>query len=226
MNRIDPTENEIAHIENGLDYYVYAGAPEISQIFTSYRSKRKTLSMKELNFPENRPPDPELKNIGPKYTNGWFEIQEQIAFGKALRNLKTLPHPHKTHIEYFALKIPVHIDYIRNGITQSIDLNAKEKQTALYRLDQLEQEARQAVREKTVTYVWWLTFNLNLARVISGKEILEQTNNKLSEHIAHFPVALILPTIEGNLGKATLSRAFSNRIMPIGIGYKTDKGEQ
>lgn len=226
MNEINPIHSEIAHIENGLDYHVYAGVPEISQIFTAYRSDRKILKMRELNLPENRFPDSGLKSIGPKYTNGWSEIQEQIAFGEALRNLNIPPHPHKTHIEYFALKISHHTNYIRNGIIRSRVFSVEDKQTALHRLSQLEQEARQVVRKKAVTYVWWLTFNLNLAQVISGKETLkweENNDSHLYQSISHFPVALILPTIEGDLGKAALSRAFSNRIMPFGLVTKPIK---
>ena len=227
MNKINLTKKEIAHIEDGQDHYTYAGVPEISQIFKAYRSKRKIISMKELNLPENKPLEFETEKLGSEYTRGWLEIQEQIAFGKALRNLKIPPHPHKTHIEYFALKIPLHINYIRNGIARSKVFGIEEKQTVLHRLSQLEQEARQAIREKAVSYVWWLTFNLNLARVISGEEILEQTESDSSyllyNNIAHFPVVLTLPTIEGMLGTATLNRAFSNRIAPFGLVTKPTK---
>ena len=226
VNEIDPIESDIAHIEDGLDFYVYAAVPEISQIFSAYRSDRKILSMRELNLPENKPLGSETEALGPKYTNGWSEIQEQIAFGKALRNLEIPPHPHKTHIEYFALKIPQHINYIIDGVTRSRVFDVEEKKTILHRLSGLEQEASQAVQEKGVTYVWWLKFNLNLARVISREEITESDSSySFYELVAHFPVVLTLPTIEGMLGKATLSRAFSNRIMPFGLVTKPTKDD-
>ena len=232
LNAISDTYKDIAYISEsgGREYYIHVGVPEISQIFTAYRSKRKTLSMKELNLPENKLIEPETEKLGPKYTKGWFEIQEQIAFGKALRNLKIPPHPHKTHIEYFALKIPLHINYIRNGIARSKVFGIEEKQTVLHRLSQLEQEAHQAIREKAVTYVWWLKFNMNLARVMSGEEIQERTKedyfHSLYTNIAHFPIVLTLPTIEGVLGTATLNRAFFQWNNAFWIGYKANKGRQ
>ena len=142
-NKISPIDSKETFYNGNREYHIYAGVPEIGQIFTAYQSKRKVLSIKELNLPdENKSTKPRSEGIYPEYTKGWFEIQEQIAFGKALRNLEIPPHPHKTHIEYFALKIPSHINYIRNGITQSRVFSVEEKQTALHRLSHLEQEAR------------------------------------------------------------------------------------
>ena len=220
-------EVEIAHYEKGNDYHIYTGVPEISRIFASYRSDRKTLSMKALNLSENMPLGLGTEGIGPKHLKEWPAIQEQIAFGKALRKLKVPPHPHKTHVEYFTIKIPFHISYIRSGITRSKFLSKEQKQNALERLKILEQEAKRAMREKAVTYVWWLKFNLNLARIISGEEIIERTGDHFShplyESIALFPVMLALPIINGELGKATLSRAFSNGIAPVGLVTKPTK---
>ena len=224
VNAISLPREEINHFENGDDYHVYAGSPEIGQVFTAYRSERKILSMEELSLPKNKPLEFRTEDVGQKYTKGWPEIQEQIAFGKALRHLETPPHPHKTHIEYFAIKIPLHINYIRNGIIRSKVLNVEEKQIALDRLSQLEQEAHQAVGEKAVTYVWWLKLNLNLARVISGEEP-EDGSFSLYNSIAYFPVVLVLPNIAGVLGKGTLSRAFSNRIAPFGLVTKPTKDD-
>ena len=80
------------------------------QIFAAYLSDRKILSLEELNLQMEISVDPDSSNIGESIH---YEIREQIAFARAIRRLAKPPHPHNTHIEYLALKIPSRIPDFR-----------------------------------------------------------------------------------------------------------------
>ena len=222
--------------EDGTRIDLIPVTSDINVIFAALRSNRRILKNLELNLPEPEALEPAPLGYGPEHTKGWAEIQEQIAFAQAIRSLAVPAHPYKTHIEYFANKIPIHVEYIEKGILERDDLSVQQAQTAQQMLEELKQEAALAIRQKRVSYVWWFNFNLLLIKAAAGEEMnsddfqdgLKNMNTRLKtylgmEVIEFFPFRMILPAIEGELGIMTLNQALAHNVWPIGLVTKTTK---
>ena len=144
------------------------------QIFAAYLSDRKILSLEELNLQMEISVDPDSSNIGESIH---YEIREQIAFARAIRRLAKPPHPHNTHIEYLALKIPSRIEYARKILAVERDKENSSRdidmiQQAFSTLKDLEDQALSAIQQNKVSYVYWLAFNHNLASLVSFRGFL------------------------------------------------------
>ena len=215
--------------------------PKTRQIFSAYQSDRKILSMEELNLQAMIPTEPDSSNIeGSSHP----EIQEQIAFARALRKLAIPPHPHNTHIEWLALKIPSIIEYARKILAKVKEEHKKAPCPIFLRsflcapvqelsvpdiieqtfsaIKDLEEQAMSAIQKKEVSYVWWLTFNHNLANLVSMNRIprrgqIPDQSRLLSKAVAHFPYRLTLPinVWEGELKEEILSMAVLNDVRPV-----------
>ena len=110
---------------------------------------------------------------------------------------------------------------MKEGLLSRTDVNNDQKQEYLAKLEVLKNEGKLAVREKVVTYSWWLKFNRDLSR-ISDENLL--SNRGLGVERA-FPSLVVLPTIagEGQIGIMVMNRAFPEEMYPIGLTNKVKK---
>ena len=120
-------------------------------------------------------PKKTLKAVNPPKVNEEralqnMDLREIFVIGvNAMNYLKYIGHklmenninPYTTHIENFANNINAHIRFIREGIL----LQNKEVKQRLDILLSLEKEALKRMKEKKVTYEWWLFWNYRLSIV-------------------------------------------------------------
>ena len=257
--------------DSRMDFVPQLAHPEVRKIFSAKRSHLDVLETRRLNISFEGRKIPEPQDFSdPKYTAGWDNIEEQIAFAKALRALDSPPHPTKTHIEWFADQAPEHIAYIRQALmrlhrqsrekseddiltewlhdigqkkdffTDSELLNdiqtvlfwtEDETLQALHQLGRLEAAAVQATREQSVTYQWWLEFNIELSNILNkGLKKYPITNRR--EAIKYFPYKIFIPVMspgKHELGIMSISRAYTENVFPleltnrpISIEYEAD----
>ena len=167
-----------------------------------------------------------LKGYNSFWTKGLDEVQEWLIIKKQFIALEV--NPHTTHIDYFANKIPQHIEHIRSGLKfQHKSIVNKQRKA----LKHLEKKAKQAINKRKVTYNWWVKFNYALSKVLSPSyyEILapkSSTNEEglmiINSIIDLFPEKILMPTIKGGLGIISLNRVHPMNIYALGI-VKTDK---
>ena len=219
------------------DHLIDIASPEVSQLFAAIGSNRRRVSIEELNLPQKRDlPPPPYSFYGPEYRAGWSQIQEGIAFAKAIRELDPPPNPYKTHIEWFVPQIPNHIENARQILRQlqkpeelpdlllsSDNFMPLDKiRDMLKKIDLLEQQALKTIREEQVTYSWWLNFNSELitTTVPRVNENNQMYLDDLSYVTNYFPINIFLPikpTDSKNLGIMSMNRSYQNNIAPIEI---------
>ena len=198
---------------------------EAGQIFSAYRSDRKILSMEELNLQAGISVEPDFSKSRARHP----EIQEQIAFARAIRRLAKPPHPHNTHIEWLALKIPSRIEYVRDILIRDQEFFVSDIQQNLSAIKEFENQALSAIQQKKVSYVWWLAFNYNLAALVSRggiksrREILK--DSAVARVVAHFPYRLTLPITvwHGELKQKDLNMAVLNDVRPVAFSSNDGK---
>ena len=183
--------------------------PELESVFLAAQSTRKKVDSKDLNFPFSRE--------GKDYVNEWTIVK---------RRLQELgANPRTTHIEYFADQVPLHMAHIRRGLEEHYSPKEKShgsKSEQLQRLDSLEEEAKKAISEERITYRWWLEFNFQLARLISGLDAhlkQEAEEGTVMVHLPVFPLMVIMPAIQttDGLGIVTFNRVGLEGVYPAGL---------
>lgn len=195
--------------------------PEMEAVFLASRSTRKKVSSRDLNFspPSNRETQLAKQGYGSFYIGGLDKINEWVTLRRKLQELRA--NPHTTHIEYFANQIPDHIAHIKTGIENNYHPSETyygSKSDQLRELETLEQEAKKAISDKKVTYQWWLEFNNQLARVMSGLKVFSMNSrSRIITDIEYFPLKIIIPTIEDPLGIITFNRASAEGIYPASL---------
>ena len=200
--------------------------PDAKIVFESARSgwfkKRKSVSMVELPLSSRTNKSEELKEQGyePFYRKGIDDLNEWAEVRKKLEALRA--NPYTTHIEYFANKIESHIHFFIESLNRS-SITLAQKQT----LDQLTKSAKKAIKQKKVTYKWWVFFNIRLSYMLSNREfILSQgiidggsglTPGHIGTLISWFPVVMMVPSLLGEVGIMALSRSPYERVYPFGL---------
>ncbi len=188
----------------------------IKPVFSALKVEKEILTLEEMDLFKEYPAKP--SGYGPAWTKGWYEAYELLEVGQNLREKNI--NPHKTHIEYFARDIDKHINHIREGILSLVDKAVKS--ALLNHLEIIESSAKKALREKAVTYRYWLDFNRQLSRV---NTVQEGGVMSFGDHLSGrgteqaFPTLIVLPVIveNGMLGIMTINRMFPYRIYPIGL---------
>lgn len=211
----------------GLSYPLALGLTcESSFTEKSVHPVKKRLHSSELLLPEKSREEEALQSQGYNsfWTRGLNEANEWLALKEQFTKLRV--DPQVTHIDYFADKIPMHIEYIKKGI-----LSQSQKNERLKALELLEKEAEKAVQEQKVTYNWWIHFNYSLSKVLSPSyhEILnskplmnEEPSVVINDLIHLFPEKILIPTTKGGLGIIAFNRVHPLNIHPIGL-VKTEK---
>ena len=146
-----------------VTYRILQGSPRLENVFRAFQSTRARIHPGEWFLPERTREEVSLQKKG--YSSFWIRGLDKAYEWLAVRELfiKLRINPRVTHINYFADKIPEHIQYIREGITH---LPYKlERQRAL---EHLEKEAEKAIDKGKVTYKWWIEFNYALSKVLSS----------------------------------------------------------
>ena len=203
------------------------GSPCEEEGFTEKQSFSKEVKTRihswELTLPKKSRKEESLQKKGynPFWTRGLNEVNEWLALKEQLTKLKA--NPRTTHIDYFAGKIPEHIEYVKRGI--AFLPKAGERQLALERL---ERKAQEAITEKKVTYEWWIKFNHALSKIFSPS-YSELLNNKIPKNEASmlmdslinlFPGKILIPTTKGEVGIITFNRTHPLNIHPMGLVNK------
>ena len=175
-----------------------------------------------------------------KYTAGVDSINYHFAVGNKTKEARV--NPFNTHIEDFARQTPAHIRHTQRIIISQ----GKQVPQKLAILDNLKVEATLKIKNESVTYNWWLSFNERLDFLVNSSSIRE--SNSLSEHdykpsisamyvLQYFPDIIALPTIHrqgvfaanrftfSGIVPVTLfdtllpTQSFSNGLISITIGY-------
>ena len=161
------------------------------------------------------------------YTQELDHAIHLIHLGKKLRAKNV--HPQRTHVKDFEKFTKEHIEFIKNSLLsqdQKLD-------TQLQILEQLEQKVNRQIKNRKVTYAWYLKVNYYLSSLASGNyfefqslddlEILFFENSSYFYELAlsQFPDKIFLPTIK-RIGIMGFNRSFTEGINFIGlIGEKT-----
>ena len=82
-------------------------------------------------------------------------------------------------------------------------------------LDNLQKEALERLKNKSVTYEWWLTWNAKLVS-INHSYVFVSPVEHIPGIVRAFPVNIFLP-LTAELGVMALNRSFSQRVFPIGL---------
>lgn len=186
---------------------------------------RTRISSRELILPKKPQKEESLsqKGYSPFWTRGLNEVNEWLAVKEQLTQLKA--NPRITHIDYFAGKIPEHLEYIKRSLTSLP--KASKRQLAL---EGLERKAQEAITKKQVTYEWWIKFNYILSKILSpsyrelldGKISEDEASMLMDSLINLFPRRILMPTIRGGLGIMTFNRTHPLNIHPMGL-IRTDR---
>ncbi len=214
---------------------VHQGHPQLSNVFKARRSKRKRLSISEMDLPPLKQEEEKLKTY-PSYLKKGLDLAP-ILIALKEQFIKKEVNPYVTHIDYFAEKIPEHIAYIKQGIISNKD----KVSSRLMILRGLEEQAREAVEKHQVTYEWWVKFNLALSKVVSSnyeeiyskrlveignprlKRVVEINDPNLNKLISLFPAEIITPTLPGSVGFMLFNRTLPLGIHIVGLVNKPEK---
>ena len=93
---------------------------------------------------------------------------EGLRLAQSLRTQSV--NPYTTHIQEFADQINSHITFIEEGIRSQ---ESSDKNYRLSKLEILKTEAESRQKARSVTYRWWLNFNLRLSILATPAEITE-----------------------------------------------------
>ena len=105
-------------------------------------------------------------------------------------------------------------------------------------LAELQISAGRAIKKEKVTYKWWLEFNDQLSFILSNRDndrltlsleykkqnkvdFFENAQEAIEKITALFPLWIMMPTLNGELGIITLNRSLSEGVFPIGLTSKT-----
>ena len=165
--------------------------------------------------------------------SGIDEVVNLVKVGQLLLQRKF--NPFQTHIVYFEEQVNAFIEYIRKGIHLQKEERHSQWKKRLKILERLEQEALLKIKERKVTYFWWLTFTLRLSYLatapqqrryidkhdwVTPKGVQREFNRKPSSYsiikklIYKIPNIIVIPTIE-RLGEMALNQAVGQRVVPI-----------
>ena len=182
-------------------------------LFEAIKSPRKKITLEDLALP---PPSSEeslfqRQGYEERYIKGIDDVNEWAILRKQLIELRA--NLYRTHIEYFANQIELFIAHVRKAIKNS---------TQMANLEILEKQAEKAISKKKVTYLWWLQFNNSLAHLLTyGKLSFPYPNSIFGEFIeadiGFFPLKILMPTLQGDLGIMAFNKAHTENIYPLGI---------
>ena len=182
---------------------------EAFENFKSGEIKRK-VSIEELQLPARTREVQALKAHGfdSGYTGGIDEMNEMIAVGKKLRELKA--DPYNTHFDYFVEKMKTHIEFIDEGF-----LNSMQRE----QMDLLKQYVKTATGEESFTYEKFIRYNEMLAYISDPSTNIKGAGRSIgdaSEIISRFPEEILMPSIEPS-GVMTMNRGIDEDIHIAGV---------
>ena len=102
------------------------------------------------------------------YYSGVDQAKKFARIGEYMRNIKASANT--THIPYFANQIEVHIKEIERGIKSQTE-NIEER---LKILEDFKKEAQSRIDSQTVTYFWWVMFNIRLSVLVVSPAVLRR----------------------------------------------------
>lgn len=191
---------------------------QLQMIYRALKSNRREVSNDDLKFfLVNR--EQLLKNQGfdSFYIRGLDAAYKNIALVKQLRQLRA--NPYNTHIEPFAEAALAHLAFMSKGI----DISTKEGVEKKKALDTLRRRAKRAIKNKRVTYQWWLRFHYALSSLFSKErgKLSRRQLEYINQFVPHFPAVVLMPTIvEGHVGVITLNKSSSEGVLMVGLANR------
>lgn len=155
------------------------------------------------------------------YTAGLDEVIKLQALARALKSGRV--DPENTHIVDFADQVENHIAFFNVGVLDplhkvTMSLNPDNRKAKLRWEDQFADLARQArlrVKEKKLTYKFWVEFNYRLAALSQGMDFGEERTRGF-RILKNFPDYVYLPTIK-ELGVMAFNHVDTQGIILIGL---------
>ena len=184
--------------------------PNTHILFESAKLEIKKVNREDLELspPTQKAEELQQQGYGPAWTKGIDKLNEWVEVRRQLQDLRA--NPCTTHISYFADQIKDHLAFAK----QKLGAMSQKQKT---QLSNLEIKAKQAILNETVTYEWWVDFNFQLSAVLTYESGLEINRPSIKKIISQFPLRMVIPTTEGEVGIITLNRAQSEGIYPLGL---------
>ena len=107
----------------------------------------------------------ESEGFTPAFYSGVDTVLYWNHVGQRMKS--ALINPYQTHIEELARHVSRHIVFMGEGILKRTDISPQIKNEMLSLLDQFFEEAQQKIKDKELTYAYWLYWNQRLAILAS-----------------------------------------------------------
>ena len=189
---------------------VLQARPDIEAVFSAIKSEKKELTYEELgSLPETSKEQP-LKQRG--YSSAYTKYVDELTRWNTIRQRfqSFKVNPYKTHIPYLQEFIDPYISYMKKGV--EFLPTPKLKKGAIDRLTELENRANKAIRDKTITYQWWLKFIMNLSQTLQYEHKTDRITDNVEEALLeYFPLIIVAP-IRGEGGIIAF-----NETGPVGV---------
>ncbi len=152
-------------------FSAHSDCKNILNQLTSTSTQTEESQLRKQGFPKN-------------YTAGVDKANEIIQVKKKLEKINA--NPYTTHVPYFASQVNDHIEEIEKAI-----LNQKEAIPIRLKLfEELKKDAQNRIQNKTVTYDWWIPFNVKLVTLAETpaslvEELIHELNRKESNNLKY-----------------------------------------
>ena len=230
-NREDSYRHFMSLLEKALvrpELSVLGLNPEFEAVFLAAQSNREKVSAHDINLPPSTNREAELAEQGYKtgFTGGINQVNKWVIMQRQLKELKA--NPWTTHLEYLEDQVHDDIAYIKRGLENNYFPDSKSvgsKLDQLKHLKDLEKEAEEAISNGGVTYKWLLEFYLKLSKVMAGMNPESSdylVSKNVNESVIYFPLKMIAPTANANIGIMTANRTSPEGVYPVSlINYRT-----
>ena len=95
-----------------------------------------------------------------------------------------------------------------------MSLDLPDKKDKLDQIKRLEKQAKARIKQKGVTYDWWVRFNYELVSVIDSSSFAQYD---ISAVVSSFPISILMPTIIGEMGIMAINRMGLHGVDPVGV---------
>lgn len=203
--------------DSPLNQVVRGNPHQLKSILTALKSTRKKITHEDIRH-STKKEEQQLrrKGLGSFYIRGLNEVYRNISLAEQLRKLKA--NPYTTHIEPLAEAAQSHLEFMGKDINTNTQEGLEQKKA----LNTLKRRANRAIKNKTVTYKWWLRFNYALSSVFSEQRgrLNRHQIEYIDRFIPHFPANILIPTTIGEIGIIALNKATSEGVLMIGLANK------
>ncbi len=190
---------------------------------------KEPVPLERVKVPASLKREDHLRSQGVReyYTAGLDEVVKLRVLARALKS--GVVDPENTHIVDFADQVENHIAFFNVGVWDPVHKNRdkpshplssdpEEKQSGLWwsrQFEDLIRQARSRVKNKRLTYKFWVEFNYRLSALSQGTDFSEERTRHFGI-LKHFPDYVYLPTIK-ELGIMAFNHVDTHGIILIGL---------